>query len=848
MRVGRALSRVLLCSGAVACFFAIAAGVANAAAPRYKDSSLSSTQRIQNYGRLPLSFEANQGQADARVRFFSRGPSYSLYFTDSGAVLALTKAAPVHKRFAPVVTDVIGMELTGAGSSLSVAGSDRLPGNANYFLGSDSAQWRSNIPTYAKVRYAQVYDGVDLVYYGNGRQLEYDFVVAPKANPGLIRLHFAGATGLSLTPTGDLTVQAKDGHVVFHAPLVYQENEGRRQHIPGKFTLLSDNSVGFSVGSYKHSQALVIDPVLVYSTFLGNYPTAAQAIVVDEEGSAYVTGYTGDVSFPVTKGAFSTTFPSHPSGPFAENFVTKLNPSGTALVYSTFLGPSGANCPIAEGIPGNSLAVDAVGNAYLGGASCASNFPVTKGAFQIKNKSASKGFPNGFVAKLNADGSQLIYSTYLGGSGPEGDGASALAVDDAGNAYLTGFTTSADFPVTKGAFQKTNHGATNAFVTKLNPDGTGLVYSTYLGGQQADSGSALALDALGHVYVTGQTSSNDFPTTEQAFQKTNRGFSGGGYNAFITKLNASGSALEYSTYLGGSANLDNLNPGAFASALALDIYDDAYIAGSVSSDDFPVTRGAFQTKNKATDTPSLTAFVTKLNPEGSGLVYSTYLGGTGADQAKTLGVDGSGNAYIAGFTGSSDFPVSAGAFQTSTPDSFGTSFVTELDPAGAELIYSTFLGGTFPYGSAASLAVDGSGILVYVAGSTGSPDFPVTEGAFQTTASDGGAFVAKLNLGAATTATKTTLVSSANPQILGRRVTFTATVRAIGTSTKPEGNIMFLVDGSPVATVKLNGDGKASFSTSGINPIGSHYIEASYDSADQDPGPSSAVLTETINP
>jgi uncharacterized protein (TIGR03437 family) len=743
-----------------------------------------------DYGKLPLSFEANTGQADKSVRFLSRGGGYGLYLTGDEAVLALRKgdcaAAASARRpnlrrgVADCDQDVVRMRLAGAsGAAAAPVGEEQLPGKANYLIGNDPAKWRTGVPTYSKVRYGNVYPGVDLVYYGNQRQLEYDFLVAPGADPKHIRIEFAGAKGLRLGEDGDLVVTAANGAITFHKPVVYQLVNGRRRAVEGSFALLAGYTAGFRLGSYDRAKPLVIDPVLAYSTYLGGTGNATgNAIAVDTAGNAYVAGGASSTDFPVTPGAFQKT--NHAGAAF----VTKLNPSGTALVYSTFLnGSTGGSTAYA-------LAVDGAGNAYITGDTGGSDFPVTPGAFQTANPRG--GFAP-FVTKLNPAGTALVYSTYLGGKGSSGSGPygvnsddvpHGVALDGSGNAYVVGGAASTDFPVTPGAFQTTNNAAAapslNAFVTKLNPTGTALVYSTYLGGNGADgadSATGVAVDGSGNAYIAGGARSTDFPVTPGAFQTRNRAAATASSNAFITKLNPAGTALVYSTYLGGSG-------GDGAGGVAVDSGGNAYIAGSTSSADFPVTSGAFQTKNRsAPNTFMGNGFVTKLNPAGTALAYSTYLGGSLLDQAASVAVDGSGSAYVVGSASSTDFPVTPGAIQTTNKAAalghyFADGFVAKLDPTGSTLVYSTFLGGSGYYyqyyvasnnttyieggaDGADSVALDGSG-NAYVAGITQSPDFPVTAGAFQTvnrapasnepaplinTPSQNG-FVAKLNLGA----------------------------------------------------------------------------------------------------
>jgi hypothetical protein len=780
----------------------------------------------ENYGKIPLTFEANQGQADKSVKFLARGSSYGLYLGGNDAALMLckpvygTSRADFHRNMGPIgksaACDVVHMQLAGANSTVEPIGEERLPGKVNYFVGSDPAKWHASIPTYSKVRYTNIYPGIDLVFHGHPSadgQLEFDFMVAPHASPRAIRLRFSGANHLHLAANGDLIVSTSGGSLTFRKPSIYQALAGQRVPGTGEFALVAKNTVGFRLGSYDRDRALVIDPVLVYSTFLGGSgdPNAAlvgggsNAIAVDAAGNAYVAGWTYSSDFPVTQGAFQTS--NHAAGQNTA-FVAKLNPTGTALVYSTYLGGSVFDSA-------NAIAVDAAGNAYVAGQTASTDFPVTPGAFQTTKHAAGA---TAFVAKLNPTGTALVYCTYLGGS--VFDSANAVTVDAAGSAYVAGQTDSTDFPVTQGAFQVQNNGAglqvANAFVSKLNPAGTALVYSTYLGGSgepvapgacrsaqsvptgEEDGADAIAVDAAGNAYVAGAAASTDFPVTAGAFQTQNNAAANQISNAFVAKLNPTGTALVYSTYLGGNglggSSTAPLSPcaGDASSALAVDSAGDAYVAGIAFSSDFPVTQGAFQTTNrfnyKGETGPN--AFVAKLNPSATALVYSTYLGGSGGfipanpgfpvvggDQATGLAIDNSGNAYITGSTASADFPVTAGAYQSKNnypADTGYNAFVAELNPAGSALTYSTYLGGNgsnpnvessesiLPVGdTATALARDGSG-NVYVTGAAESANFPVSSGAFQTTIqARQNPFVAKLNLGSSSTGPSFTVTATA---------------------------------------------------------------------------------------
>lgn len=767
----------------------------------------------ENYGKIPLTFEANDGQADKSVKFLARGGAYELYLTGNETALMLckpvfsTSRANFRRNMSPVgksaACDVVRMQLAGASNKVEPVGEERLPGTVNHFIGKDPANWRSNIPTYAKVRYPSIYPGIDLVYYGNQRQIEFDFVVAPSGDSRSIQLRFSGVRELLLTANGDVVATAARGTLALHKPLVYQIVEQHRHFVAGNFALLGNNTLGFRLGNYDRTRPLVIDPALAYSTFLGGSGMdVASAIALDSTGNAYVAGRSSSVNFPITSGAFQTS--AHGT------FVSKLNASGTALIYSTYLGGSGTS--VCGGDSASGLAVDSSGNAYVTGFACSTDFPVTPGAFQTTNKAAAAGNANAFVTKLNSTGTALVYSTYLGGSGlatetpSGGDEGSAIAVDAGGDAFVAGQTYSPDFPITAGAFQTNNNGSakndSNAFISKLSPSGSTLLYSTFLGGSGAsrgvvsgDSVHAIAVDAAGNAYVVGYTFSADFPVTPEAFQTANNAAPNLSTNLFITKLNPTGAALIYSTYLGGSPPA-SVGPyvGDSGNAIAVDDAGGAYVAGLATSTDFPVTQGAFQATNRNNTVSTANAFVTKLNATGTALAFSTYLGGSGGivnlsptlfvqggDQVEGLAVDPSGNVYVTGSTASSDFPVTSGAYQAMNNDQPGcaggciggyNAFITELNSTGSALVYSTYLGGNGvnpaqsvgiamfgPGDQANALALDSSG-NVYIVGSACSSDFPVTGGAFQkafqkTLGSDANTFVAKLNFGPSFTITGT---------------------------------------------------------------------------------------------
>ncbi len=658
----------------------------------------------RSYGQVPLAFERNRGQSDRRVRYLARGAGYGLFLTDRGAVLSLRRGSGVPGKRGRGA--VLSLAFAGAATHPLVVGSDRLAGTANYMVGSDRSRWRTGVPTFSRVGYRSLWRGIDAVYYGRRGSLEYDFRVAPGADPARIGLSFTGAD-VRVDRRGDLILGLLGARVRQRRPLAYQVIAGLRRVVASGY-VLSHGRVGVRVGSYDRRFPLVVDPVLSYSTYLGGSgDDVGNGIAVDSAGSAYVTGTTTSAKFPIA-GALQST-----SSGNEDAFVAKLNPAGSALSYSTYLG--GSNLDRAFGV-----AVDSAGSAYVTGFAGSTDFP-TAGALQSTNPHGN----DAFVAKLNPAGSALSYSTYLGGSSL--DWGYGVAVDSAGSAYVTGSTRSANFP-TAGALQRTSGGDADAFVAKLNPAGSALTYSTYLGGSTLDEGRGVAVDSAGSAYVTGTTGSTNFPTAG-ALQRANGGGSG---DAFVAKLNPAGSALTYSTYLGGST-LD------WGRGVAVDSAGSAYVTGSTDSDDFPTARALQRTNGGGNDD----AFVAKLNPAGSALPYSTYLGGSNGDTGRGIAVDSAGSAYVTGRTGSPNFPT-AGAPQRKNGGGSGDAFVAKLNPAGSALPYSTYLGGSnIDAGNA--IAVDTAG-SAYVTGLTTSANFPTAD-ALQPTNGGGGnydAFVAKL--------------------------------------------------------------------------------------------------------
>jgi len=641
---------------------------------------------------IPLFFIANRGQAPRPVQFMATASGLTAYFLRD-EVLLRTAGASVHVRF------------EGA-SALAVEGAEPLPAKANFLTGR-SSQWRLQVPTFREVVYRDLYPGVDMVYRGSGHELKSEFVVAPGADPTGIRVRYENAGALWIEGDGALVIPVAGLNLRERAPLIYQERDGSRCAVEGRFELAGDGAVGFVLGAYDATRPLIIDPVLSYSTLLGGsgFDTAA-AIAVDSAGAAYVAGYTDSYNVPT----------ANPEQNFNAGgndvFVAKLNPAGNGLAYCTYIGGSGDDR--AYGIT-----VDSSGSAYVTGSTTSTNFP-TRNAVQSK----LQGWRNAFVLKLNPAGNLLAFSTYLGGNGS--DNGNGIALDSAGNAYVVGDTTSVNFPAT--AFQKGFHGVQDVFVTKISPDGSRLLYGTFLGGANVDRGTAIAVDSGGSAYITGSTYSSDFPTMN-AFQ---RNIAGGG-DAFITRLSADGNSLVFSTYLGGSGG--TVSYPETGQGIALDSQGNAYVVGVTSSSDFPLLQALQPSRLGATD-----AFVTKVNSAGA-LVYSTYLGGSSIDVGNAIAVDQSGAAYVVGYTYSTDLPVATGALQATNAGDCD-AFVAKLTPAGNSLAYLSYLGGSGS-DTATALTLDLNG-NVYVAGWTLSTNFPLLNPFQSTNAGNYGAFVTKL--------------------------------------------------------------------------------------------------------
>ncbi len=605
--------------------------------------------------RLPLSFEENRGQASQDVRFIARQSGYTLYLTDAEARFEMKQKASDKAK-------TLRVKLASNESKTRIEGLGQLSSKSNYFIGNDPREWRTDIPTFSQVTQRDIYPGIDAVFYGNQRQLEYDFKVAPQSNARQIEITFDGADKLELSEQGDLLIRLSDDQLVMHKPVTYQLVNGQRQFIETSFSI-RNQAVGFEVGDYDHNLPLVIDPVVDYSTYFGGSGTdISYGIAVDKSGFVYITGQTGSLNYPTTN-----PYQAMRDGA-TDAFVTKINPKGNMVIFSTYFG--GRN----PGDRGSSIAVDQAGNIYLTGETNSLNFPTANAA-----NPTFRGNVDAFITKFNIEGNVLLYSTFLGGS--FSDIAFGIAVDRFDNAYVTGRTLSANFAV-KNAMQPTIKGQQDVFVAKFSPDGE-VIYSTYLGGELSpmtgrdeEAGYGIAVDALQNAYITGFTTSPGFPTLG-AIQPT----FGGVEDVFVAKINAAGSALIYSTFLGGDRAEE-------AKQIAIDPLGNAYITGYTFSLNFPLVNALQRNYGGSVD-----AFVTKINATGTALIYSTYLGGTGSENTGLIAditpvgsitVDSLGNAYITGKTESANFPV-VRALQSSLRGD-NDAFVAKIDPGGSELI------------------------------------------------------------------------------------------------------------------------------------------------------------------
>jgi beta-propeller repeat-containing protein len=754
-----------------------------------------------SYGKLPLAFEPNRGQSDPRVRFLSHAGHRTLWLTRDEAVLAVGRRSGAHlsnrreeektlqaNESAPAV---LRMKFMGANGNPRVAGEARQQGTVNYFIGKPE-QWRTKIPVYSRVRYSSLYPGIDLIFYGNNRELEYDLVVSPGADPEQIKLGISGAESMRIDGNGNLVLKTAAGDVIQQKPRIYQRKGSNLVAVEGDYVINRKDEISFRLGSYDRWAAVVIDPVLRYASYLtggGDEDDGGTGIAVDSSNRVVVAGWTCSTTFPGENGP--------PVPRCVSAFVTKLDFTGSTMVFTAFVPGS----VFFDNVP---LALDAANNIYIAGSTNGNSFgedtfKPTAGAFQ----GTFGGKTDAWVAKLNSSGTRLIYATFLGGSSDETAGG--IAVDSGGNAYVTGTTTSKNFPVTAGVFQgecklKNDGTCASAFVTKLNALGTRALYSSYLGGHGTQSGEGIALNPSGNAFVVGQTDAKDFPTTAGTVQPV----PAGGQDAFVAQVSTSGSHLNYSTFLGGTG------PDG-GTAIALDSFGNAFVTGHTDSANFPV-KNAFQPH-----CPGECSFVSKLNTSGR-LAYSTFLG-SGGGRGTGIAVTPAGEAYVTGEPGPI-FPITQTAFQrVQGPQLFdnppgGSIFITKFSSTG-QLIYSSYFGGGLEH---ARVALDRS-TNAYLTGLVSfGGTVPATPGAFQEQrGAEEDSFVAKVvALCALSTVNRSVTICSP-----ASRSTAASPVRIIAGTT----------DATPVKLTQVYLDGKKIYETglSAINvglpiPTGTHRL------------------------
>jgi uncharacterized repeat protein (TIGR01451 family) len=816
--------------------------------------------------QLPLNFEPNQGQTDPQVKFLARGAGYGVFLTADQAILSLRSSAQA--------SSVVRMQLAGANPAAAAAGTSPLPGKSNYFIGNNPAKWHSGVPQFARVRYQSVYPGVDLVYYGNQGRLEYDFEVAPGADPSQIGLRFHGQESANLDAGGDLILASGGNEVRLKAPRIYQEFGTEQRPVAGRFALQQDGSVGFELGAYDRRRTLVIDPELTYSTFFGGSgaescsailavaspPSGCPAIAIDPSSNIYIAGSTTSVDLPIVPPATPPPSAVQPLfGGVADVFVTKLNAAGSAILFSTYLGGNNVDYPAG-------VAVDSAFNVVVAGTTTSTNFPTSAAsAFQA---TATNGNPHAFVSVLSPTGEELIYSTYLSGSVSET--ARGLALDPRNKIYVIGVTTSKDqpdathsFPATLGAIQVSSLGNSQFFVSKIDPTLIGfpsLAYSTYFGGGNPIDGltlgGAITVDANSNVYITGGTNfqhtgspATDFPILN-AFQgcldtpppatapttppTTNCATNLTATDAFVAKLNpaaAAGAQLLYSSYLGGTGN-----DAGFG--IAVDSGLSAYITGSTASADMTVPSGTtpFQrcldNPTNPSPCPAATlsdAFVAKVGTPCTGstctntavpYTYFSYLGGAGTDVGLSITTDSLQGARVAGWTDSANFPTTPNNHVQATLGGAVDAFVSRIDTTASSTVslghYSTYLGGTAnDFGT--SIVADTQGNS-YVAGETSSGNFPPKNPIQANLNGPSDAFVTKVG-----PTLLMTLTEAASPTTVGvgNNVTFTY-------------------------TITNNGDLTTGIIFTDVLPSTATFVSAASNNGGNCPTPTSSVLTCTV--
>jgi hypothetical protein len=718
-------------------------------------------RRGGTFSRLPLFFEENQGQLPCSAKFIARGTRYQFLISPASATVTLQRAAPIAlaspmdrdrlKEPREVVTRSLQLEFLGARHEAPVSGEGQMPGTINYFLGSGPAQWHTSIPSFAAVDVEELYPGISLRYYGNELRLEYDFTIAPGADPNLISFQVTGADETRIDSSGDLVLAFGGDEMRQPKPRLYQTIRGEHRDVRGGYRLRDGGIVSFEVGPYDRSFPLVIDPVLSYSTFFGgNSGDTGLAIKVDQFGFVYVVGQTLSTQFgfsnSIPPGAVQTNFQGGTVN--GDGFVAKLGPTGTNLVYFSYLGGSGNDGAL-------DLAVDQAGNAYVTGFTDSTNFPILNALYPTIAGSLDTNFlvypSDAFITELNSNGTALVFSTYFGGTGPEV--ASSIALDSQANIYLTGYTYSSNFPTVNAAYTNLS-GFNDVFVSRFGPGGSPLIYSTYIGGTNRDEAGGIVADDSQVAYITGYTSSSNFPVTASVVNSTNglrRNLNGStnftaAFDAFITRIDTTKSgpaSLLYSAFFGGVNN-------DAGSRIALDSARCAYVTGSSQSPDFPSSNSITPSLSigaNGTNLLNSDAFLTKIafTSTNASIVYSVLFGSTNNDAGWDLTVDPLGNAFVIGITASTNFPfANTNGMLRSTNSGGLDAFVTVFNKDASGLIYSACLGGTnddYGYG----IALDPSG-NAWIVGRTLSTNFPTIGGLQTSLLGTNDAFIARILL------------------------------------------------------------------------------------------------------
>ena len=690
-------------------------------------------------------FTENQGQIEnPDVKYIYGGSDLSIGFIGSGYLIKLTNEKNI--------TSVVKVTFKEA-NRVAPEGRGEFSHKSNFFKGNDSSKWKSGVRNYEKVMYEDIYDGIDLVFYTNEKGLKYDFIVNPGADLLQICWSYGGIDAINMYNNGDLHITTSSGELIEEAPKSYQIIDNEIIDVQSNFRIIN-NQIGFSIGSFNQSAVLVIDPMIFSTFFGGSDGDEGSGTILDNNNNIYVVGDTESFDFPTTSGSYDNS-----SNGEWDIFVSKFSPDGSDLLFSTFIGGSGDESVALD------ITIDGENNIYITGWTDSIDYPTTSNAYDRSFNGWFNGWSDALISKLSSDGSELIYSTYIGGL--ESDWGAAITIDLENNAYVVGQTFSLNFPTTLGCYDIFFNGFSDVFVLKLNQDGSELVYSTYIGGIFEEQGDGIEIDDDENVIITGYTGSSNFPTTSGAYDRTLNGYS----DVFLLKLNNMGSDLIYSTYFGGTWYEGG-------SDLVSDNLGNVYITGSTGSDDFPTTQDCYDpTHNGGRD-----LFITKFNSDASDIHYSTYVGGSDGDHGIKIAIDEDGSSYVVGDTSSIDFPTTDIAYD-STFDGETDAIVIKLSSNGQNLDYSSFYGGSdFDMGSDIYL---GSTNEIYFVGRTRSIDFPTTDNAYDSSYNGGGfdSFIINYQIHAENLVPYVSITSPANNSQVNTNVTIE------GTASSDEGDI-----------------------------------------------------------